>query len=216
MGTVTSLAQYKADHLRRDGGGFPATARATLFFDLASPYTYLAAERAERLFTGLEWRPACGAALHCGELSGEGVWVAVAARARLLRLPLVWSEERRPVAVPGAMRVASLAAQRGCAGAFVLAASRLAFCGGFDLDDPEILTEAAAAAGMGLRETLDAARDERRDGPIEDAGRQLLAAGADRLPALRVGRMLFCGEDRLSEAAAARTASEVPVATVPL
>lgn len=182
------------------------SARSTLFFDLASPYTYLAAERAERLFTGLQWRPACASALHCGELSGEGVWAPVAARARLLRLPLVWSEERRPYAVPGAMRVASLAAEAGCAGAFVLAASRLAFCGGFDLDEPEILAEAAAAAGMGLRETLDAAGDSRRDGPIEDAGRQLLAAGADRLPALRVGRMLFCGEDRLSEAAAARAA----------
>ena len=35
----------------------------------------------------------------------------------------------------------------------------------------------------------------------------LLAAGADRLPALRVGRMLFCGEERLLEAAAARAAA---------
>ena len=75
-----------------------------------------------------------------------------------------------------------------------------------DLDDPEILAEAAAAAGIGLHATLDAARDAGRDGPIEDAGRLLLASGADRLPALRVGRMLFCGEDRLAEAAAARTA----------
>ncbi|MGH2917062.1 MAG: hypothetical protein ACRDLS_00455, partial [Solirubrobacteraceae bacterium] len=65
---------------------------------------------------------------------------------------------------------------------------------------------------MGLRETLAAAGDARRDGPIEDAGRLLLAAGADRLPALRIGRMLFCGEDRLSEAAAARTASDVRAA----
>ncbi|MDX6689040.1 MAG: hypothetical protein QOG15_497 [Solirubrobacteraceae bacterium] len=206
MGTVTSLEEHRADRRRRDAAVLHASARATLFFDLASPYTYLAAERAERLFTGLQWRPACAAALHCGELAGDGAWSAVAARARLLRLPLVWSEERRPHAVPGAMRAALLAAQTGRGGAFVLAASRLAFCGGFDLDDPEILAEAAAAAGMGLQETLDAARDERRDGPIEEAGRLLLAGGADRLPALRVGRMLFCGEDRLSEAAAARTA----------
>lgn len=206
MGTVTSLEEHRAGRLRRDAAALTASIHATLFFDLASPYTYLAAERAERLFAGLEWRPACAAALQCGELTGEGAWGTVAARARLLRLPLVWSEERRPYAVPGAMRVASLAAQNGCGGAFVLAASRLAFCGGFDLDDPEILAEAAAAAGMGLQETLDAARDERRDGHIEEAGRLLLAAGADRLPTLRVGRMLFCGEDRLSEAAAARTA----------
>jgi 2-hydroxychromene-2-carboxylate isomerase len=206
VGTVTSLEEHRADRRRRKAAALGVAPRTTLFFDLASPYTYLAAERAERLFTGLDWRPACASALHCGELNGDGAWGAVAARARLLRLPLVWSEERHPYAVPGAMRVASLAAQTGCAGAFVLAASRLAFCGGFDLDDPEILAEAAAAAGMGLQETLDAARDASRDGPIEEAGRLLLAAGADRLPALRVGRMLFCGEDRLSEAAAARTA----------
>ncbi|MDQ3678765.1 MAG: hypothetical protein M3401_18530 [Actinomycetota bacterium] len=216
MGTVTSLERHRADRRRRRGAALNASAPATLFFDLASPYTYLAAERAERLFTALEWRPACAAALHCGELSRDGTWGAAAARARLLRLPLVWSEERHLYAVPGAMRAASLAAESGCGGAFVLAASRLAFCGGFDLDDPEILAEAAAAAGIGLRETLDAARDASRDGPIEDAGRLLLAAGADRLPALRVGRMLFCGEDRLSEAAAARTASDVRAAHVPL
>jgi hypothetical protein len=34
----------------------------------------------------------------------------------------------------------------------------------------------------------------------------MAARGASRLPALRVGRMLFCGEDRLLEAAAARAA----------
>jgi 2-hydroxychromene-2-carboxylate isomerase len=105
------------------------------------------------------------------------------------------------------MRVAALAAECGRGSAFVLAASRLAFCGGFDLDDPEILAEAAAAAGLGLDAALEAAADAGRDGPIEEAGRRLLAQGADRLPVLQVGRTLFCGEERLSEAAAAaRTA----------
>ena len=52
--------------------------------------------------------------------------------------------------VPAAMRVAHYAAQQGRGGAFVLAATRLAFAGGFDLDDLEILTEAAAAAGLRL------------------------------------------------------------------
>ena len=105
------------------------------------------------------------------------------------------------------MRVASLAGERGLGAAFVLAASRLMFCGGFDIDEPEILAEAAAAAGIDLGELLHAAGDTGRDGPIEDAGRMLLAAGGDRLPALRVGRMLFCGEERLSEAFAARASA---------
>ena len=89
----------------------------------------------------------------------------------------------------------------------MLAATRLAFCGGFDLDDPEILAEAAAAAGVALDDCLRAAGDERRDGEIERAGRALLAAGADRLPALRVGRALYWGERRVGEAlVAARVA----------
>jgi 2-hydroxychromene-2-carboxylate isomerase len=100
------------------------------------------------------------------------------------------------------MRAASYAAQSGRGAAFVLAAGRLAFCGGFDLDDPEILAEAAAAAGVGLDGCLHAAGDRRRDGAIEAAARRLLAVGADRLPALRVGRSLFWGEGQVAEAAA--------------
>ena len=123
-------------------------------------------------------------------------------RAAALRLPLVWPE-RFPEPVPAAMRVAAYAAECGRGAAFVLAATRLAFCGGFDLDDPEILAEAAAAAGVVLDDTLHAARDEARDGAIEEAGRALLAAGADRLPALRVGRALYWGEARVGEALAA-------------
>ncbi|MBW3609683.1 MAG: DsbA family protein [Actinobacteria bacterium] len=204
MGTVTSLEGHRLARRSRGASGRVAPPRATLFFDLASPYTYLAAERADRLFARLEWVPASADALHAAELTEQGMR-DVRERALLLGLPFVWPEERPP-AVRGAMRVASLAAERGCGAAFVLAASRLAFCGGFDVDDPEILAEAAAAAGIGLGETLAAAGDVGRDGPIEEAGRMLLAAGASRLPALRVGRTLFCGEDRLHEAAAARAA----------
>lgn len=201
MGTVTSLESRRV-RLRRQSG-VPAPSRATFFFDLRSPYTYLAAERADRLFPGLEWLPASSEMLHRGELDLEGR--RAAERARLLGLPLVWPEDE-PYVVPGAMRVAALAAERGCGSAFVLAASRLAYCGGFDIDDPEILAEAAAAAGIELELALHAAGDISRDGPIEEAGRVLLAAGAQRLPALRIGRTLFCGEDRLMEAAAARAA----------
>ena len=59
------------------------------------------------------------------------------------------------------MRVAVLAAERGRGAAYVLAATRLAFCGGFDLDDPEILAEAATASGLTYEECMLAADDER-------------------------------------------------------
>lgn len=201
-----SLDSYRASAARRPPRGRRPSVRPTFYFDLASPHTYLAAERAERMFAGLRWLPASSDALQCRGAIGDDERASVARRARLLGLPLVWPAEPQRRAV-GAMRVASLAAERGVCAAFVLAASRLEFCGGYSIDDPETLAEAAAAAGIDLDDMLRAAGDMRRDGPIEDAGRRLLAAGADLLPVLRVGRLLFCGEERLSEAVAARASA---------
>ena len=70
-----------------------------------------------------------------------------------LRLPLVWPD-RLPRRARGRSRAAAYAAEIGAGARFALAASRLAFCGGFDLDDPETLAEAAAAAGIPLRACL--------------------------------------------------------------
>jgi hypothetical protein len=46
--------------------------------------------------------------------------------------------------VPGLLRAVSYATAIGGGAQFALAAMRLEFCGGFDLEDPEILAEAAA------------------------------------------------------------------------
>jgi 2-hydroxychromene-2-carboxylate isomerase len=205
MGDVIRLAERRDARRRRAAARQPV--RAEFFFDLACPFTYLAAERIERAFDDVVWTPASSAAVLRGPLAEEGDALerlrAVAEElAAAVRLPLVWPE-RFPAEVPAAMRVAACAAECGRGAAFVLAASRLAFCGGFDLDDPEILAEAAAAAGIVLDQCLSAARDHGRDGLIESAGLRLLAAGADRLPALRVGRALYWGEDRVAEAATA-------------
>lgn len=200
MEAVTSLEHYRRAAARRRAAPRP---RPTFYFDLASPYTYLAAERADRMFSRLEWCPALSDALQ-GELRiGEEERAAITRRASLLGLPIVWPI-CAPLPVVGAMRVASLACELGVGAPFVLAASRLVYCGGFDIDEPEILAEASAAAGIELEDMLEAAGDPARDGPLEAAGRRLLAAGADRLPALQVGRLLFCGEDRLPAAFAAR------------
>lgn len=199
MKVVTSLHRHRRTAGYRRQAARHVAARPAFYFDLASPHTYLAAERAEQMFAGLAWLPASSDALQCDVSLAEDERAAVAGRAAMLSLPLVWPVHP-PLRVLGAMRVASLAAERGICAQFVLAASRLMYCGGYDIDDPEILSEAAAAAGIGFGDMLRAAGDVSRDGPIEAAGRRLLQAGADRLPALRVGGAVFGGENRMSEA----------------
>jgi len=201
MGELISLAERRA--ARAEAHAPPVRPRVGFFFDLASPWTYLAAERVDRRFADVRWQPAVGDALP-GARDLATQRGAAEERADELQLPLVWPEAQ-PAAGRSAMRVASLAAERGRAAEFVLAASRLAFCGGYDVDDPEILAEAAAAAGLGLDECLQAAGDVSRDGRLEDAARRLLSRGAEALPVLMVGRTLYCGEERLAEAAAAAT-----------
>lgn len=205
MGELIDLAQRREAVRRRTRAREPV--RAQMFFDLACPFTYLATERVERAFAHVTWTAASSETLQRRCLGDDTetldqVRAAAESRAAALRLPLVWPEGF-PKPAPAAMRAAAFAAEEGRGGAFVLAAGRLAFCGGFDLDDPEILAEAAAAAGIRLDACLHAAGDTRRDGAMEAAGRRLLAAGADRLPALRIGRSLFWGEQRVAAAAAA-------------
>jgi 2-hydroxychromene-2-carboxylate isomerase len=198
LGELISLAARRA--VQAAASTPAARHRASFYFDLASPWTYLAAERVERRFAGVRWHPVVPGVLP-PEDSDEMARREVEERAFELRMPLVWPENW-PTAGRRAIRVAALAAERCRAAPFVLAASRLAFCGGYDLDDPEALAEAAAAAGLGLDEALRAAGDPRRDGALEHAALRLIAQGADALPALVVGRTVFCGEDRLPEAAA--------------
>jgi 2-hydroxychromene-2-carboxylate isomerase len=225
MGEVIWLDQRRltrgARHDRGAGAGRETVAPtpATLWFDLGSPATYFAAERAERMFPGLSWRPvlsvARGAQGPASAAFRERAARMAIARAAELRMPLVWPESH-PDTGRAAMRVAAYAAERAQASAFVLAASRLAFCGGFDLHDPEILAEAAAAAALPLDECLLAAGDRSRDEVMEAAGRDLAARGVDRLPVLEVGARLFCGEERLAQAAAAVRDPLLPQRPTPL
>ena len=212
MGDLISLTDARSrrpDLAASDAGSDGRKPRISFFFDLASPWTYLAAERAERVLPGGRWRPATGEVLlgaaGAPDPRDERRRDAAERRAAELRLPLVWPEGW-PAAGQSAMRVAAMAAEHGDAAPFVLAAGRLAFCGGYDLDDPEVIAEAAAAAGLGLDDALAAAAEVRRDGGMERTAMRLLRRGADELPVAIVGRRLFSGEGRLAAAAAAAAA----------
>jgi 2-hydroxychromene-2-carboxylate isomerase len=225
MGIVISLEDRRRARARASAAAPAAAAPAaaapspapTVLFDLASPGTYLAAERAERLLPGARWRPVHGDLLLPGPRTSPGRERAqVEARAAVLRLPLVWPE--RPPVARLALRVADLADERGRGAAFVLAACRLAWCGGFDLEDREVLAEAAAAAGLPPEEALVAADEPARDAAMIDEAGRLRVMGVSELPVVRVAGRLVVGEARLAEAAAlarqpARAAPQLPRAT---
>jgi 2-hydroxychromene-2-carboxylate isomerase len=199
VGELIVLAERLADRSR------PATSgQVAFFFDLVCPFSYLAAERIERVLGHVDWIPTVALNLHDGAHWSQSAAARQEAerQAAAFRLPLVWPEHP-PAEAPSAMRAASFAVEVGAGAQFALAASRLAFCGGFDLEDPEILAEAAAAAGIPLAECLEAAGDVSRDGALHATGRGLRSRGVRRLPAIRVERTWFDGEGAIAAATAA-------------
>jgi 2-hydroxychromene-2-carboxylate isomerase len=211
VGELIVLAERLADRSRPASSG-----EVAFFFDLTCPFSYLTAERIERVLGHVDWIPTAAPNLH-----DDGHWSRAAAarhdaecQAAAFKLPLVWPDHPRAEA-QSAMRAASYAVEAGAGAQFALAASRLAFCGGFDLADPEILAEAAAAASIPLRECLEAAGDVSRDGALHATGRGLRSRGVRRLPAIRVERSWFYGDGAMAGATAAlrtRQALDSPLA----
>ncbi len=212
MGELIVLADRRSERRQassaclsdaRPGPQTPAFERVAFFFDLACPFSYLAAERVERILGEVDWVPVARNSLPGGAPSTRDPKLRQLAerRAAELRLPLIWPE-CSPDGAPSALRAAAYAADVGAGPFFALAASRLAFCGGFDLEDPEILAEAAAAAGIPLDECLTAAGDPSWDDDLRAVGYGLASRGIRELPAIRLDHRLLQGEHGLAEAAA--------------
>jgi 2-hydroxychromene-2-carboxylate isomerase len=197
MGELIVLAERLADRSR------PVAGRSAFFFDLASPFSYLAAEQVERILGDVDWVPSAESSLPRSgpPVSTTQLCRSAERRAAELRLPLVWPD-RFPARAPSALRAAAYARESGAGARFALAASRLAFCGGFDLEAPEILAEVAAAAGLSPDRCLAAAAETWRDEALHATARGLCSRGVRSLPAVRLRRRWLQGEPALAQAAA--------------
>jgi 2-hydroxychromene-2-carboxylate isomerase len=192
------------------------TARAVFFYDLGSPYAYLAAERIGALFAEAgaeqpEWQPILLGGLF--KRFGRGSWALtdereaglaeVERRAGSYGLPPL----RWPDPFPGntlfAMRVATFAKQGGRAVAFSLAAFRQAFAAGRDLSIEDNVLIAAVAAELHPRAVLKGARTEAVKSALREATDRAGDLGVRGVPSLVVGERVFCGDDRLEEAVGA-------------
>jgi 2-hydroxychromene-2-carboxylate isomerase len=188
--------------------------RPVFYYDLGSPYAYLAAERVNGLFAEAcgqppEWQPILlgGLFKRCGRDSwanGPGREqgmreVERRASARALP-PLRW-----PHPFPGntllAMRAATYAKEIGRTVSFPLAAFRQAFAAGRDLSDPDNVALAAAAAEIHPRAMLAAVKRDRVKRALREATDGAADLGVRGVPSVFVAGTVFWGDDRLEEAA---------------
>jgi 2-hydroxychromene-2-carboxylate isomerase len=191
----------------------PSTPRAIFYFDLGSPYAYLAAERISGLFAeaGLEqpeWQPILLGGLF--KRFGRDSWAngpgrmdgiaEVERRAAAYGLPpLVW-----PDPWPGntlvAMRTATFAKQTGRTVSFALAGFRQAFAAGRDLSDPDNVLIAAAACELHPNAVSKAVQTDAVKRGLREATDAAAELGVRGVPSLLVDREVFWGDDRLEEA----------------
>jgi 2-hydroxychromene-2-carboxylate isomerase len=185
---------------------------AVFYYDLGSPYSYLSAERLQRVLPVMPvWQPILLGGIW--QQSGGRSWGVTDEReagqqeverraAEYGLMPVRWPDGW-PNNTLKAMRAAVFAQSIGRAVAFSLAAFRQAFAGGKDLSDVDNVLIAAAACELHPNAVLKAIETQ----SVKDKLRAVTVEAYDRgvrgVPTIAVGDELYYGDDRLEEAASA-------------
>jgi 2-hydroxychromene-2-carboxylate isomerase len=185
----------------------------SFYFDIGSPYAYLAAERLERVLPEpVRWQPVLLGGLF--KLTGRSSWALgdyrrrqagmaeIERRARGYGLPaFVWPDPW-PTDYLTLMRVSTWTFQVGRGHEFAMRAFRDAFQRGRELSIEAHVLAAAAAAGLERADAADAMRDPEIKRTLREATEAAHALGVFGVPTVAVGGELFWGDDRLEDAAA--------------
>ena len=189
------------------------TDHPVFFYDLGSPYAYLAAERVNPLCVEAIgqtpiWQPILLGGLF--KRFGRDSWAngpgredglrAVERRASSYGLPPIAWPDPFPGNTLYAMRVATFAKEIGKVVSFSLAAFRQAFAAGRDLSDPESVMIAAAACELHPRAVETSASREAIKTRLREATDFAGDLGVKGVPSIVVGEEVFWGDDRLTEA----------------
>jgi 2-hydroxychromene-2-carboxylate isomerase len=187
--------------------------RITFYFDLGSPYAYLAAERVGAILPEpIEWQPVLLGGLF--KLTGRSSWALgdygrrqrgmaeIERRALGYGLaPMRWPDPW-PTDYLIAMRAATYAFSIGLGREFTMRAFRNAFTHGQELSIPAHVFAAAAQAGLDRPEAELSVQDPAIKQALRDATDSAHARGVFGVPTIAIEDELFWGDDRLEDAAA--------------
>jgi 2-hydroxychromene-2-carboxylate isomerase len=183
---------------------------ATFYFDLGSPYVYLAAERLDGLgLREVEWQPISLGGLF--KLTGRSSWglsphrelgmAEIEARAAHYGLPQLRWPDGWPSHYLQANRACLAAGERGRLETYARTALRMAFTEGRDLSQPEEVFEVAHRCGLDLEWLQARIADQDLKDRLRAATEAAHARGVFGVPTLAVGERLFWGDDQLELAA---------------
>ncbi len=190
--------------------------RPVFYYDLGSPYAYLAAERIATVFEDAgaeqpEWQPILLGGLFAR--FGRGSWAEtpereagmreVERRAQAYALPPIRWPDPWPGNMLTAMRTATFAKEIGRTVSFSLAAFRQAFAAGRDLSEPDNVFIAAASSELHPRSLTTAVGRDSIKSRLREATDRAGDLGVFGVPAVVVGDEVFWGDDRLEDAAQA-------------
>jgi len=177
-----------------------------IYYDLGSPYAYLAVERAERVFeVPARLQPVLVGGIFVKR--GKGSWAhtsdrqtrmeEVEARAARYGIEAIAWPADWPNNTLKAMRAAVWADRRvnGCS--FARAAFRRAFREGADLSRVDELVDIADAVGLPARQLPDAIEDQAIKQALRAATDRAWACGVVGVPCIEVDEEIFYGDDQL-------------------
>jgi 2-hydroxychromene-2-carboxylate isomerase len=184
----------------------------SFYFDLASPYAYLASRRVDDLIPEVVWRPILVGALH--KQHGRTGWGfteqrasgmrEVERRARRYRLPAVRWPNPYPANSLTAMRAVTHASNLGRGREFARAAFALAFEHGSDLTHFEPLAKAAPQSDIDPADLADAVRSQSIKDQLRAETEQAAGIGVIGVPTFACVGQLYWGDDQLELAASRR------------
>ena len=185
--------------------------RPLFYYDLFSPYAYMAAERIGSMLPEADWRPIFLWGLF--KLNGRSTWVLtdereprmaeIDKRAAAYGLPPIRWPTGVLASVLDLARAGTVAKREGYEVPFSLAAFRAVYAEGRDPSEPDELRRIAAEVGLDDAQLLADLGDPNVKDALRRTTEEAHARGVPGVPTVVVGDAVYWGDDRLEEAAQA-------------